>query len=84
MVGLTPADPAQKKRCLPAATVEHMFKKYRSSSQPGSRATSPTPDKKKKHDQYNIHNIEVGSMFLISLKWPSKSFMKIQKSLLLS
>ena len=50
-----------KKRGYPAATVEHMIKKYRPSvSQPGSRAASPIHmDKRKKLNQFDIHNIEV-------------------------
>jgi len=50
-----------KKRGSPAATVEHMPKKYRASaSLPGSRATSPIHgDKRKRNDQFDINNIEV-------------------------
>ena len=53
--------PLTKKRSMPGATVEHMIKKYRTStSQPGSRASSPTHlDKRKKPNQFDIHNIEV-------------------------
>ncbi|KAL5256682.1 hypothetical protein ACHWQZ_G011815 [Mnemiopsis leidyi] len=56
-----PPTPLPKKRSIPGATVEHMIKKYRTStSQPGSRASSPThSDKRKKPNQFDIHNIEV-------------------------